>query len=59
MRKKQTNKQTKSTNQTTVVWAKICPERSSIIWSTKKHSIAENIYIHHILTEQINRRMYN
>ena len=57
--RKQTNKQTKNTNQTTVVWAKICRKEVQLIDLQKTLFIPENIYIHHILTEQINRRMYN
>ena len=60
MRKKQTNKQTKSTNQTTVVWAKICRKEVQLIDLQKNTLYSRKyFYIHHILTEQINRRMYN
>ena len=59
MRKKTNKQQTKSINQTTVVWAKICRKEVQLIDLQKTLFIPENIYIRHILTEQINRRMYN
>ena len=64
MRKtKHTNKQAKSTNLTTVVGAnlseRICRKEVQLIDLQKKLFIPENIYIHYILTEQVNRRTYN